>query len=76
MNEDREKRGDSGPEEARRREKTTWELTQEGMLQEKRVEELIPEEEEDPPALEQMTAPASAGSGSGKGSGAGDTAPR
>ena len=30
------------------------------MLQEKRVEELIPEEEEDPPALEQMTAPASA----------------
>lgn len=60
MNEDREKRGDSGPEEARRREKTTWELTQEGMLQEKRVEELIPEKEEDPPALEQMTAPASA----------------
>ena len=49
MNEEKEKRVESGSEEAQKRIKTTWELTPEGMLQEKRVEE--PAAEEEGPAI-------------------------
>ena len=58
MNEEREKREEATPKETRTREKITWEMTPEGMLQEKRVEEPIPEEEVPSPEPEQPKPPA------------------
>ena len=58
MNEEREKREEATPKETRTREKITWEMTPEGMLQEKRVEEPIPEEEAGAAKPEQPKPPA------------------
>lgn len=42
MNEEKERPAESGPEPAEKRIKVTWELTRDGMLQERRIEEPVP----------------------------------
>lgn len=63
MNEEKERPAESGPEPAEKRIKVTWELTRDGMLQERRIEEPVPEAPSAPTGEQEEPRPAAGESG-------------
>ena len=63
MNEEKERPAESGPEPAGKRIKVTWELTRDGMLQERRIEEPVPEAPSAPTGEQEEPRPAAGESG-------------